>query len=208
MPLQTNALSTLQEAKDYLQITGTSDDAQITDAINRASDYVETATNSLLARRVWSGRMPAPESCHLSPKLIPIDVTQTITITLAGTAQTIWKTSADDPRSGKDIIVISDGIEDTHWRPNAFYRGAGWGCNDSDPEPVELSFTGGLLLADLPQEIRDAFFLVLGKFYRDQKHQNPDTISFTSPAGTMTRADTDIPRRAQEILKMHRRIPV
>jgi hypothetical protein len=135
-------------------------------------------------------------------------VTATVTITVDGVAQTVWRAAADDPKEGKDVEVCSS-VAGSNLCPDEFHRIAGWASSGQQAEPISLTFTGGFATAaDLPGQFLEAFFLIMAKFFRDEVHQNPDTISFATPGGTFTRIDTDIPRRAREILDFDRTIRV
>lgn len=207
MPLTADALVTLAEAKAYLNHIGDAEDAQIETAINKASDYVQSKLGwGPIKERTQTWRLPSYDGCHLYAPIRPIKVTSTVTITLDGVAQTVWRSSADDPEAGKDVVVVSS-VPGSSFCPDRFYRAAGWWGSGSSPEPIALTYTGGLASAALlPGRILEAFNLILGKFFRDEVHQNPDTISFSGPGGTVTRVDTDIPRRAREILEGDRRV--
>jgi hypothetical protein len=208
VPLSAIALATLDEAKAYLNQTGDAQDPQIEAAVNKASDYLESKLGPLKVRtKTW--RLPGREhGCRLYAPIAPIDVTADITITIDGVAQTVWKSLVDDPVAGKDVVVVSSAPESSLC-PDQFHRVGGWNSTTGEPEPIVLTYTGGFAnAAALPGRFLEAFQLVLAKFFKDEIHQNPDTISFSGPGGTFTRIDSEIPRRAREILDFDRRIPV
>ena len=207
MALTADALVTLQEAKEYLSHTGDAQDPQIEAAINKASDYVQSRLGwGPLKERTSTWRLPPYCGSYLYAPIRPIKVTSTITITVDDVAQTVWRAVGDDPQAGKDVIVVSS-VAVSGLCPDQFYRAAGWEGGGSLPEPIVLTYTGGFATAAvLPGRILEAFQLVLAKFFKDEIHQNPDTISFSGPGGTVTRVDTDIPRRAKEILDADRRV--
>jgi hypothetical protein len=204
MPLTVDALVSLDEAKAYLHHQGNAEDPQLEDAINKASDYVQARLGwGPIKARTATWRLSGFSGSCLYAPIRPINTAATVTITVDGTAQTVWRTTADDPQTDKDVIVISS-VPGSALCPDQFYRRAGWEGAGSVPQPIVLTYTGGAVT--VPGRILEAFYLILGKFVRDEIHQNPDTISFSGPGGTVTRADTDIPRRARDILDADRRI--
>jgi hypothetical protein len=207
VPLTADALVTLAEAKVYLGHQGDNEDPQIEEAINKASDYVQArlAWGPIKARTAtW--RLPAYCGTFLYAPIRPINIGSLVTITIDGTAQTVWRSPADDPQTGKDVIVASS-VPVSSLCPDQFYRAGGWAGAGLVPDPIVLTYTGGIASSSLlPGRILEAFYLILGKFVRDELHQNPDTVSFSGPGGTVTRIDTDIPRRAREILESDRRV--
>jgi hypothetical protein len=207
MSLSADALVTLAEAKAYLNHTGTAEDTQIETAINKASDYVQSALGwGPIKTRTQTWRLPPYCGLCLYAPIRPIDVTATVTITIDGTAQTVWRSSADDPQTGKDVIVVSS-VSGSSLCPDQFYRAAGWTGAGLLPEPILLTYTGGFASASaLPGRIREAFELILSKFFKDEIHQNPDTVVYSNSVGTVTRVDTEIPRRARELLDRDRQV--
>lgn len=208
MPLNANALVTLAEAKAYLNHTGDAQDAQIEAAINKTSAYLENRLGPLKERtQTWS-IPPLVNGCRLNAPIRPILVTATVTVTVDGVAQTVWRSTADDPKDGKDIEVCSS-VPGNPLCPDQFHRVAGWTSSGQFAEPISLTFTGGFAsAATLPGHFLEAFQLILAKFYKDEVHQNPDTISWSGPGGVVTRVDTEIPRRAKDILDFDRTIRV
>src|SRR5919205_564253 len=114
MALKANALITLEEAKSWLGITGATDDAKLEDEINRASEAIEAYCDRALKRTsaldpVTVRRSSLGTSC-LRVGVGPIDVTKAVTVTIDGTAQTVWKQEADGDPDAKDVVVgYSDG---------------------------------------------------------------------------------------------------
>ena len=208
MPLNANALATLDDVKAYLNHTGDAQDPQLEAAINKASAYMEGRLGPLKERAQTWTLPPLEHGCRLYAPIRPIKVSATITITIDGVAQTVWKTSADDPQEGKDVVVCSS-VPGSNLCPDQFHRIAGWTSTGQQAEPIVLTMTGGFAnAAALPGQFLEAFQLIVAKFFRDEVHQNPDTISFATPGGSFTRIDTDIPRRAQQILDYDRNIYV
>ena len=208
MPLNANALATLDEVKAYLNHTGDAQDPQLEAAINKASAYLEGRLGPLKERtQTWT--LPAREhGCRLYAPIRPIKVSELITITIDGVLQSVWRTATDDPKEGKDVEVCSS-VPGSPLCPDQFHRIAGWTSSGQQAEPISLTFTGGFAnAAALPGQFLEAFQLIVAKFFKDEIHQNPDTISYATAAGTFTRIDSDIPRRAQQILDYDRNIYV
>lgn len=206
MPLHANALATLDEVKAYLNHTGDAQDPQIEAAINKASDYLESKLGPLKVRtKTW--RLPGREhGCRLYAPIVPIDVTADITLSIDGVAQTVWRSMIDDPVTGKDVVVVSS-VPESPLCPDQFHRVGGWNSSTGEPEPIVLTMTGGFAnAAAVPGRFLEAFQLIVAKLFRDEIQQNPDTISVATPGGIFTRIDTDIPRRAREIIESDRRI--
>ena len=205
MALNANALVTLAEAKAFLKIAGATQDAVVEELINRASDYCEWWCNRPLKSRAFASlRLQARRSTRLYPPGRPIDTSQAVTITVDGTAQTIWKAEADGDPTLKDVMVASDML-DPKFRPNHFYREGGW--LGGSAYPTVLTYTGGL--ATIPGEIKDAAFLVIQQFYRSQEKQLTDIAQLSGSAtGFVGFRESLIPMRAKDILASYREVPV
>lgn len=209
MALSALALVSLDETKQYLDIAQGGQDAVLETLIDRASALAEhpTLTNRPLKARTYTDlRLPAQAAGALYPPAIPIDVTAPVTVTLSGTALTVWRTEADGEPSGFDVLCRADHL-DGAWRPDHFYRGRGWpSASAADPSPIRLSYTGGL--ATVPDLLKEAVFLIIAKMYRDQILKHADMVQISTPVGILERPDTQIPARARDILQSYRRILV
>ena len=204
--LQSNALLTIAEARDFLGMSS-SDDEKIAAWIESASDFcqefwghtiLETEFEQLRMRSVRSRDLPVP--------VFPIDVESKITITFDGTIQTVWKTSADGARADKDIVVMSDpGLAGSIWAPNLLYRRNGWFCA-SDPEPIVVTYTGGLAVA--PKNLKHAVKLLVQTFMRHQDKQLADVVQFgsgpVSPGIGFGQAYSLMPKWAQIEIESYR----
>lgn len=206
MPLADNALLTLDEATTYLG-AGASDAAVIEDLINRVSDYCEGpsgANRPLIARTFTALRYPPQWGPRLRPRATPIDVTSAVTVALDGTALTVWKAESDGDPADFDVVIGGDEPA----TPSYLYRACGWlGCA---PLPIALTYTGGWEQDELPLDLKEAAYLILGQTYREQTRTggaSPDIQSYTPgpvTPGVTFRGESLIPMRAREILSARR----
>lgn len=202
MSLQANALVGLATTKEALATVGSSQDTVIEAVINRASDFCERYCNRELKERSYTTlRQEAQRTVRLYPRNpasglyagSPIKTSATVTVSLNGTALTVWRAEADGDPEDFDVIVRGDHL----------YRAEGWGSSsDKRPDPAVLSYTGGL--SPVPGDLIDACLLVIQKLFRDQTKQVAEVVSVNTPTGGMTLLDTVIPRRARAALDAYR----
>ena len=109
--LADNALLTLAEAVAFLNLGDTLSVAQeslVNDCVNRVSSFIEELMNRPLAQRAYTSlRLPSRRSALLFPPAAPISIAQTITLSLDGTAQTVWKSEADGDPADFEVEVRS-----------------------------------------------------------------------------------------------------
>ena len=199
MALDATALASLEEVKDYLRIQGDTRDAQIEKTINRVSARMEQyLTFPVKQRQVTDVRTCARESQILRAYAAPIAVAQPVTIAIEGLAtQTVWRTEADGPTTGFDVILASD-IDDPLWRPNLFYRRGGWDVGGDHPSPITLTYVGGF--SPVPADLLEAFFLIVQKYDMEQSKGLQELVTVNTPSGGVTLFDRPIPFRALQIL--------
>lgn len=204
--LQDNALVTEAEATLYLKLGTSAAEADLVrDLINRASDFCEGPNGCdrpLIAREYENLRLPAPCSPRLRPPATPIDIEETVSISLDGVAQTVWLSEADGDPSLKDVVIGAD----DPGSPSFFWRDLGWRSYAyGNPFPILLSYTGGFLT--LPGQLKDAAFLVIESLYRSQEKKSSDNVQAFGP-GPVTPSVTYrvelIPMRAKYILESYR----
>jgi len=179
VPLKDTALVSLDEAHSFLSC-GADQHARLQDRINEASDLVESWCNRPLKARVFTAeRVEGPWGPKLFPRFplcSPIHRTAPVTITVDGTAQTVWKLEADGDRSDFDVLV----------HENHFFRRQGWRyCSYSaDPYNVVLTYTGGF--DPIPDELKLACFYVLQRIFgADQQKGLTEVGSLSSPGGNI-----------------------
>lgn len=208
MALAANALATLEDVKSYLGLKGTVDDPELEGAVNRVSERIETYLGFPVVRQQFTNyRMWAVDGQYLYPPAAPIDTSVAVQVWIDEIAQTVWKTTADDPRAGKDVLVIST-VADARWRPNCLFRTSGWGSglgssgwgsgSTSDPEPIRLTLKGGF--SPVPGDLIEAFLLIVQKYHQEQSKGLQETMTVNTPAGGVTLFDRPIPYKALQIL--------
>ncbi len=204
MSLDANALVDLPTAKGFLNVPGSSEDPRIERAINAASDLCERWTGRVLRQRTLTNlRLPGPPSTILLVKGTPIDVTQTVSVTVDGTAQTVWRTEADGDPSLKDVLVGALVAESALFAPDHLYRASGWNvCSWGNPYNVLLTYTGGL--KPIPDDLQRACLYIVQKLYRDEQRQLAEVAQVNTPMGGVTILDNAIPRLAQALLAAYR----
>lgn len=207
MPVQANALVSLADAKTYLNIAGTSDDAKLEKVIDRASDLIEQHCQRPLKEATYTNlRLRGSDSPILRPRARPINIVSAITIKVDGTTQTIWKQESDGDPANFDVIVGSGSPEMPNGQRDHFYRAGAWKASSSQPYNVLLSFTGGL--ATIPDDLQEAALLIVQKLWRDQQKQLAEVQAVTMPSGSVTLFDTVLPRRALWLLGAYRELLV
>jgi gp6-like head-tail connector protein len=211
MTLAANALVTLEEAKAWLDITGATEDSRLETEINRASEAIEGyCGRPLKAKDYTSIRLPVVESEKLYLKATPIDVSKTITVTLDGASQTIWKSETDGDPANFDVIVGSDDPVSTVGRKNHLWRSAGWspgycsGWWGGHPYRIVLTYTGGL--NPVPEDLKGACLYIVQKLWRDRSRGIADVQTVTLPSGSITILDIAVPRWAQNALDRYKRL--
>ena len=198
MALDANALVTLQVAKDFLKLTGSADDAVLELLINRASDAAEAFCRRPLKEKMLTNvRMVGP--CH--PRLpllaVPVKTSATVSVTLDGTALTVWKTEADGDPADFDAMLASFHPEGSRG-PDHLYRAAGWFGGSVQPYNVLLSYTGGF--ASVPDDLQQACLYLVQRLFRDYQKQITDVVSVQTAAGGIQLLDTAMPRVCELLL--------
>jgi Phage gp6-like head-tail connector protein len=204
-----NALLTVEDMRGTIQepgplgITGTAQDDVIQELINRASDEIERYCGRYFTALDMDVYLAQTSSTNLRPPRTPIDVTKPIAITVDGQALSVWRTSADGDRRGKQVIVA--GEPEFPDEATFFYRASGWLCGCSDPTPIHVVYTGG----GPPGDIREAAQLVVQTFWRHRQNVTDlSTMSSGTAGGVTTFRDWYIPMAAVKVLDRHRIVPV
>jgi hypothetical protein len=125
--------------------------------------------------------------------------------------QLVWKAEADGLPENFDVLLATD---DPYLRgPNHLWRSAGWAATSwKNPYPVKIdTLTAGFdkpdapTLNPIPEDLKEAAFLLVQKFFRDQTRQLAEVATVTTPDGSLSMFDTSIPKRAMEILNSYQR---
>jgi len=213
MPLQTNAIVTLAEAKAFLNISGTATDALLETVITGASDAWEKELNRPVKEAIYAAlRLRAPQGPTLYLRATPVNTASPVTVSLAGTVQTVWKAEADGDPANFDVLLMSDVPEGPLGVRNHLYRAGGWNgavggpLVSGHPYTVLLTYTGGF--NPVPQDLKDAVLYVIQKLFRDRQRQLADVQTVTLPSGSITLLDISMPRWALRTLDKYRWIPV
>jgi len=215
--MATQDLVTLAEAKAWVNITGTTEDAKLMSHITRASDWIEQMADRKLAERAFSSlRFTGPPSTKLYVPAWPIKTGATITITVDAVAQVLWKTEADGLPDDADVVVASDDPWDTRWgAQNHFYRRWTWESalgfawqSPRDPNfgqhNVLLSYTGGY--NPIPEDLKLAACYLVQKLFRDQQKQAVGFTSIALPAGgAISVPEPFMPREVRDLIAPYQR---
>ena len=202
MPLDANALVTLQAAKDYLRVTGTSDDAILELLINRASDLCETwCLRPLKERTLTNVRLIGPCTPRLPLLAVPVNVAEPISVSVDGIAQLVWTAEADGDPADFDVVLASYHPEGSRG-PDHLYRAAGWAGSSAQPYNVLLTYTGGF--PTVPDDVQLGCLYIVQRLYRDVQKQLTDVVTVTTAAGGLTLFDTALPRVVEIILTPYR----
>jgi hypothetical protein len=200
MALAAHALVSLIEAKHELSIEGSELDAQVERYIHDASEWCEYLCGRKLKARAVTYGCAGPPRCELFVDPFPIDITQPITITVDGIAQTVWKEPGDGSQTNFNVIVrslVRGGDRDHFW------RGAGWGApTAAQPDNVVITYTGGL--ATVPQLLKDACLILVQKVSRDAVQQFGSDLTSVHGAGGFSLAGNPVPLEAQRKLEAFR----
>lgn len=215
MALQDNAWITVANAKTLLGETGGTQDALIERVVNRASDFCDQALGRPLVQATFSTlRLPAPRGCALlAPRAVPIKVASAVTITLNGTALTVWKQEADGAPEDFDVVLRAL-VPGSRWAPDVFWKADGWATTSSQrPDPIVLTYTGGVAqgLATIPGDLLEAFFEVLLTFKRTEQKQLAGVTGLSgAPTGSISfeGAHSLVPVSAMRALERERWVPV
>jgi hypothetical protein len=216
MALNANALVSLEEARSWLVLTGASDDTKLEEEINRATNIIEAYCDRVLKRTAAYNpvtvRYSGIDTYCLRLGVAPIDVDSTVTVTVDGTAQTVWRKDADGAPDEKDVVVgYTDGgifhpgkPERALFLPNDLYREAGWLATKIGG--VVISYSGGLIT--VPDDLKEACLYLVQKLWRDRSRGLAEIVTVAGPAGSTTLLDNALPRVALEALKRYRMVVV
>jgi len=214
--LKANALVSLDEAKSWLVVTGATDDLKLEDEINRATDIVESYCDRVLKRTTAynpvSLRRSGEDTLCLRMSVGPIDVDQAVSVTVDGTAQTVWRKDADGDPDEKDVVVgySECGVfhpgkpERALFLPDELYRSAGWLATKIGG--VVISYSGGLVT--VPDDLKEACLYVVQKLWRDRSRSLADIVTTSGPNGSVTILDNALPRVARQALDRYRLVRV
>jgi hypothetical protein len=202
VPLAANALVSLETAKDFLRLTGDSDDARLEALINRASYLCETwCCRPLKQKTLTNVRMIGPCTCRLPLLAVPVKTDAAVTVSVDAVGQTVWRTEADGDPGTFDVILASYHPEGVRG-PDHLYRAAGWAGGAAQPYNVVLTYTGGF--ATVPDDVQQGCLYIVQRLFRDLQKQLTDVVTVSTAAGGVTLVDTALPRVVEIILTPYR----
>ena len=206
--LADNALLTLAEAREFLKLGDTltvEQESLVNDVVNRVSSFIERFVNRPVRQRAYTSlRLPSRRSALLFPPAAPISIVQTITLSLDGTAQTVWKSEPDGDPADFEVEVRSL-VPGADCGPDHFYRGNGWSSTRSG-SPILLSYTGGF--ATIPERFKQAAREWLQEIYLNQTQRMTSVETITTPTGTFTKSMRAIPPRVEQLIGQDRLVSV
>lgn len=201
MPLDANALVTLEAAKTFLRLTTDKDDTVLETLINRASDLCETwCCRPLKQKTLTNVRMVGPTTCRLPLLAVPVNTGSAVTVKVDGVSQTVWRTEADGDPGGFDVILASYHPEGVRG-PDHLYRASGW-AGGAQPYNVLVTYTGGFVT--VPDDLQQACLYIVQRLFRDVQKQLTDVVTVSTAAGGVTVLDTALPRVVEVLLTPYR----
>lgn len=188
----TNALVSLDDAKDFLKIATEESDAVVTSLINRASAWANTYTQRLLLSRALTEYYDGDGEEELLLRQYPVTALTNI---------------YDDPLrafgAGTAIDVAANVILDNEkgiirlWNQAAAFN--------SGKANIKVVYTAGYALASVPESVKEAVLVYIGHAYRrEYLDQKFGVSSETIGDRTTTYAASDIPEKAKVLLNPYR----
>lgn len=192
----------LQDAKDFLNITSTTYDAELQDFIDAASAVAEFYTGDLLGdtyTEVHDGGDSAIYTRHTPIKTVTMlteyvgSITYTLTNQPLGQSVDAWGYTIDDPQAGRIVRRSASGIV---WR---FVPGVG---------NVSVTYTTGV--AVVPAQVKKAVEFIVRHLWDSQRGAQPRPVAGGDDDGTTSVPGVGyaIPNRAIELLETVPRMPV
>lgn len=212
MALPANAIVSLAEAKDFLNIKSAEQDALLETVIQGATAAWENELNRPVKEATYTNlRLIGPQGPKLYLRGTPVKTSDPLTVSLRGTAQTVWKTEADGNPNDFDVLLMGDIPEHPLGVRTHLYRAGGWNGAPTNvwsghPYTVLVTYTGGF--NPVPQDLKDAVLYVVQKLFRDRQKQLTDVQTVTLPSGSITLFDIALPRWALMVLNKYRWISV
>jgi hypothetical protein len=179
MALNANALVSLAEAAAALGLLTPTDDAITEPLVNQASQLAEsTYTKRVLKKRTYTNlRLVGPMSQRLYAPTWPIDTAATITISVDGAVQSVWKSEADGDPAGFNVLAF----------PEYFSRYLGWRTGGVIAENVVATFDAGY--ATVPDDLKEAVLELVQKLYGPMVNRTQDVGSIAAGGTSMQTID-------------------
>jgi uncharacterized phiE125 gp8 family phage protein len=207
--LQDNALLTLEHVKAHLQITSAEQDAAVITYINGCSDAMETLTGRRLVSRTYTDEylyVRAHRVLGIEWLDVESPITALISLSIEGTAQTLWMPGAPGTPQDADVFVLA-GRDPKHGR-DRIIRPAGWW----DGMFVRRTYTAGYGgtgpdAVPIPGDLEQAVLTLATDWYYLQTRQAEPVISRSAGAETVTYVNEALPRRFPLLINAYRRWP-
>ena len=177
-------LTTLANAKQWLGITSSADDALLTRLISAASDYIQTWLNRTIASQAYSEVRDGPGGSRLMFSNYPVTAVASVKVDGITVPQSTTVLVPGWVSSGTSLAM----------------RG-GWAFS-SGLQNVEISYTAGFAI--VPNEIEQAAIELVGLRYKDK-----DRIGVTSKtlAGeTISYSQKDFSDSVETTLKNYKKV--
>lgn len=193
-------LITLQDAKDFLRITGTSDEAELQEFVDAASATAEFFTGDLLGAtytEVHDGGDAAIYTRHTPIKSVTSlteyvgSITYTLTNQPLGQSVDAWGYTIDDPQAGRIVRRSASGIV---WR---FAPGVG---------NVTITYATGV--TTIPPQVMLAVKLIIRHLWTTRRGPMPLQSMSDDTTSQVAGIGYAIPNRAIELLETVPRMPV
>jgi uncharacterized phiE125 gp8 family phage protein len=182
MPLNSNALTSLSAAKDYLEIpsANTAQDARIERFINAASQLIEKFTSRKLKAQSYTEHHDGRRSNALLLREWPAQKPSVVCI------DSTWAFNSADNLDPSEYDVIDDG-----WlmlRSGTFPRGT---------RNVRITYTAGF--ATVPADLEEACLMLVEYLYMHRNDRRTGILA-KSKNGENTRYSETIPTNIKELL--------
>jgi uncharacterized phiE125 gp8 family phage protein len=202
VPAAANALLSLEEVKDFLEVRKDDQDDALQALINSVSEWAESRCNRALAKRTFTWRLPCAHVCSYELPAQPVDTAQPLTVAVDQITQTVWKAETDGDPSLFDVALVSSAPHLSSGLRDTLFRSAGWG---GAGYRIVITATAGWAVGAVPGDLRQALLEVCGKLHRDSQKKVQDVVSSSGMGGSVAFIDTDVPRRSLIWLDRYRR---
>lgn len=181
MPLAEHSLVTVEDLAQAFGLQST-EDLNLVAALNEAADRLERETGRrLLSTGYTNVRLDPVDGCRLWALEWPI--TAVASLTVDGTAQTVWLSEADGDPDDFQVRLRGDPNPNDPQARRYLERAGGWW---SGPLGIKVSYTAGHTRANAPAELKEAaILLALDTFVRrDRRRLEEVSVSLNGQATT------------------------
>lgn len=208
LALQDNALLSFAELRHALAIKGTDQDLSLSHFINACADALESWTGRRLRSRTYTGlvqrvRDQDVQTDEVAEAWLDVEwpITAIASITVDGTAQTIWMPGDPGNPDTKDVYVLPG--RDPKRAQSRLYKAGGWRIGAW----VQWTYTGGYGAAGfpIPGDLKQPTVVLARDWYylRDRQVQNIQSRSLQGEATTYI--NEALPRQFQALIVAYQR---